>query len=302
MRIDERQRSWALTTLLLLMVAVVVYVGPYRAARAQTSSPGASWIGLGYGVAGTLCILFAGGLGLRKKLPLWRVGSLTTWMRGHFWLGLLSLFLILFHGAGAFGGALTFVMMVLLIGAFASGIVGAAFQHFMPQLMSGLLEDETPYDQIGRAFTELRVEAYRVVAASCGAVEEAALEQEQAKELGVRIAAGPPKDLAESDWTALARYYREQVMPFLRRPSHRRRVMLATELTATVSFENVRKQIGPALHEALDDLSRICSDARRLAWQSSLHHWLHLWLLVHVAAAMGLIVLIPVHVIMALYY
>ncbi len=42
-------------------------------------------------------MLFAGLLGARKKVPLWRIGRAKVWMRGHLWLGVLSLPMILYH-------------------------------------------------------------------------------------------------------------------------------------------------------------------------------------------------------------
>ena len=65
---------------------------------------GGSAIGLTFGIAGYALMLFAGLLGARKKVPIWRLGRAQTWMRGHFWLGLLSLPLILFHGGFRFAG------------------------------------------------------------------------------------------------------------------------------------------------------------------------------------------------------
>ena len=53
-------------------------------------------------------------------------------MRGHLWLGLLSFPLILFHAGFPFGGPLTSVLMWLFVFVFASGLLGAALQHFMP--------------------------------------------------------------------------------------------------------------------------------------------------------------------------
>ena len=36
-------------------------------------------------------MIFAGLLAARKKVPVWRLGRAQDWMRGHLWLGLLSL-------------------------------------------------------------------------------------------------------------------------------------------------------------------------------------------------------------------
>ena len=81
-------------------------------------------------------MLFAGLLAARKKLPVWRLGRAQSWMRGHLWLGLLSLPMILFHGGFRFGGLLTSMLMILLIIVVASGLFGAALQHYMPNVMT----------------------------------------------------------------------------------------------------------------------------------------------------------------------
>ena len=100
-------------------------------------------IGLTFGVLGYAMMLYAGLLGARKQVPTWRVGRAQTWMRGHLWLGLLSLLLILFHGGFGFRGPLTLVLMVLLFVVVGSGWVGAAIQHYVPSLMTARVPIET---------------------------------------------------------------------------------------------------------------------------------------------------------------
>jgi hypothetical protein len=55
-------------------------------------------------------------------------------------------------------------------------------------------------------------------------------------------------------------------------------------------------------HATVDDLQSICDEARQLQKQQRLHHWLHLWLLVHIPISLALIVLGAVHAVMALKY
>src|SRR5712691_1193741 len=117
----------------MLLVAALSYL-PY--AFWSTSRPsGSSVPGLVYGIAGYGLMIFAALLSLRKKFPIWRVGRAQTWMRGHLWLGLLSLLLILFHSGFALRGSLTLVLMLLFFIVILSGLVGAAIQHYIPQHM-----------------------------------------------------------------------------------------------------------------------------------------------------------------------
>ncbi len=107
MRIDRTHRAWLIASLIILGVATAIYV--VYAASSPAGPSGGSAIGLTFGIVGSLCMIFAGLLAARKKVPVWRLGRAQTWMRGHLWLGLLSLPLILFHGGFRFGGPLTSV-------------------------------------------------------------------------------------------------------------------------------------------------------------------------------------------------
>ena len=112
-----------IVTLVALAACAVVY---YIYATGSPGGPrGGSAVGLTFGIAGYGLMLYAGLLGARKKVPVWRIGRAQTWMRGHLWLGLLSFPLILFHGGFAWRGPLTGVLMLLLTLVILSGILGA---------------------------------------------------------------------------------------------------------------------------------------------------------------------------------
>ncbi len=85
-------------------------------------------------------------------------------MRGHLWLGVLSLPLILFHGGFRFGGPLTAALMVLLIVVVVSGVFGAVLQHYLPTVMTEQVPLETIFEQIDRVRGQLREEADQIVA------------------------------------------------------------------------------------------------------------------------------------------
>src|SRR6185295_1390150 len=124
MRIDRPHRPWAIASAGMLALSITIYV-PY-ALNAPQGLRGGSAIGLLFGILGFAFMLFAAALGARKRVPVWRLGRAQTWMRGHLWLGLLSLPLILLHGGFHFGGALTSTLMALLIFVVASGVFGSA--------------------------------------------------------------------------------------------------------------------------------------------------------------------------------
>src|ERR1700740_2397059 len=113
MVLDRSQRGWAIGSLTTLAAGVLLYlVGVLVDAR---GARGGSAIGLLLGVVGFAFMLYAAALGARKRVPTWRLGRAKAWMRGHLWLGLLALPMILLHGGFRFGGALTRVLMWLLI-------------------------------------------------------------------------------------------------------------------------------------------------------------------------------------------
>src|ERR1700719_4660969 len=166
MRMDKTQRGWALASLTILAISAPVYV--LYSFESPQGPRGGSTIGLIFGVVGFGFMIFSALLGARKRVPTWRIGRAQAWMRGHLWLGLLSLSMILFHGGFHFGGTLTSVLMWLLMITVASGVIGAALQHYVPRVMTTDVKLETIYDEIGNVQKLLREEADRGVEAICG--------------------------------------------------------------------------------------------------------------------------------------
>src|SRR2546426_7467478 len=104
--------------------------------RPPQGRSGGSVVGIAFGIIGSAFMAFAGLLGARKKFPVWRLGPAQTWMRGHLWLGLLSLPLIVFHGAFRFGGSLSPALMGLLVIVIWSGVFRAGLPHYMPRMVT----------------------------------------------------------------------------------------------------------------------------------------------------------------------
>src|SRR5579864_5739434 len=161
MRIDHTHRPWLTGSVAAFLAAGIVYVA--YAVRTPGGPRGGTAVGLAFGIAGYTVMLFEGLLGARKKLPVWRLGRASTWMRGHLWLGVLTLPLILFHAGFAFRGALTAVLMVLLVIVVASGIVGAILQHYLPRTITARVPMETIYEEIPHVRAQLREEAEELV-------------------------------------------------------------------------------------------------------------------------------------------
>ena len=166
MRIDRTHKSWLVASLAILGVSLLLY-GIYRVPSADGSMGGTA-VGLTFGGIGFAFMIFAALLGARKKVPVWRVGRAQTWMRGHLWLGLLSLPLILFHSGFRYGHGLTAWLMTLLIVVVASGVFGAALQHYMPRVMTREVTMETIYEEIGHVRAQLLEEAEELMKQATG--------------------------------------------------------------------------------------------------------------------------------------
>lgn len=263
MRIDRTHRPWIAVIAAALVSSAVVYV--MYSVQSPGGPRGGSPLGLTFGIAGYALMLFAGLLGVRKKVPVWRIGRAQAWMRGHLWLGLLSFPLILFHGGFAYRGPLTAVLMLLFFIVVVSGVLGAAFQHYLPKVMTQQVSMETIYEEIPHVRAQLREEADQLADAATLA------------------------EVEHSDKVLFREVYVAKIRPFLEHPH--------PEL-----IQPLRLLVAAPFHAVLDDLEDICEEERQLNRQVRLYHWLHGWLLVHVPLSIVLLILGGVHAVMALRY
>ncbi len=306
MRIDETHRKWFIGSLAALVVAAAVYV-PYSR-NAPEGANGGTVAGLTYGSVASAFMLFAGLLGARKKVPIWRVGRAQAWMRGHLWLGFLSFPLILFHSGFRFGVGLTKGLMWLFVVVFVSGIVGAVLQHFMPRLTTQRIPLETIYEQIGRVRSQLVAEAQTLIeeasAALRGSVSRATEQQRAASASagtigGLTVASGLQVDEGAS--IQLQDFFRREMQPYIAHGGSKG-MALADRNRSQAMFQQLRVLLPPNLHPSVDDLENICEEKRELDQQTQYHRILHAWLLVHIPASYALLLLGAVHAVMALRY
>jgi hypothetical protein len=274
--IDSSHKKWMISTSGLALVATALYVW----ARQQSAGvmTGASPAGLWFGVAGSLLMIFAGLLSALRKVPSWWwLGPRKTWLRGHVWLGLLSVLLIFFHSGFRLGGVLEQALWALLLLITVSGIFGVMVQQFLPRLLTVRIPCEAPVEQIPHLCRRLREEADKLVDTVAG-------------------------DPASAPRQQLGRFHEEVVRPFLADdfvPS----APLAAPLQAEAIFGQVRALPGMKEVEAtLNELETLCTERRYLGEQERLHHWLHGWLIVHVPMSAALLVLGVAHAILSLYF
>jgi hypothetical protein len=316
MRLDKTQRPWAIASVGILAVSAIVY--QIYALNSPKHPSGGSPLGLIFGILGFAFMLFAALLGARKRVPIWRLGRAQSWMRGHLWLGFLTLPLILFHGGFHFGGTLTQILMWLLILTVFSGVFGAALQNYVPRMMTNNIPLETIYDEIKNVRHLLRAEADQDVQSVCGDLgfpketEERTIHGGGSTAVrsmataspggGTTVAAAPEiLLLAEEERAPLSRFYRNEMRPYLERPNERR-LVLGNAAKAQLAFSALRTLLPTAVHQTIDNLQDICDEARQLQKQERMHRWLHTWLLVHIPLSLALILLGAVHAVMALRY
>jgi hypothetical protein len=294
MRIDKTHRPWLVATVALAVASVILYI--LYSVQSPSGPRGGSAIGLTFGVGGYALMLYAGLLGARKKVPTWRIGRAQTWMRGHIWLGLFSLLLILLHGGFAFRGPLTALLMILFFIVIASGIAGAAIQHYVPNIMTSRVPMETIYEEIPHVRAQLCGEADKLMASICGPME------------GAEASAGQPDaavatlvEIEHEDRERFREIYLRKVRPYLMDPEAPQAELADPARSAEV-FDSLRRLLGAPVHGVLDDLENICDEEQQLIRQIRIYRWLHGWLLVHVPLSIALLVLGGVHAVMALRY
>jgi len=309
MRIDETHRVWLIASILILGAATAVYV--IYALAAPHGPSGGSTIGLVFGFTGFGFMIYAGLLGARKKVPVMRLGRAQAWMRGHLWLGLLALPLILFHGGFHFGGPLTSILLWLLIITVLSGVFGAVLQHYLPTIMLERVPMETIYDEIDRVREQLRTEAEGFIAELSGgggggpeAVEVAAddrLLAGGASAMRPRGGGSIQYGLAEQEIEPVRSFFETEMLPFLQAPDAKGS-RLGDDTRAVAAFTKLRMLVPSVAHPVIANLENLCEEERQLTRQARLHKVLHTWLLLHIPLSLALLLLSVFHAVIALRY
>jgi hypothetical protein len=306
MLIDRSHRKWFAASVVILGLATVIFI-TYAVGTPQGVS-GRRGFGLVCGIIGFAFMLVAGLLGARKKVPVWRLGRMQSWMRAHLWLGFLSFPLILFHANFHTGGRLTTVLVWLFAIVFVSGIFGAAMQHILPHFYTTQVPMETIFEQIGHVREQLVAEAERLIEDAATSLEgdfAKASDQQRA----AAASAGTMGDFSvgvglEADEQAafeLRKFFREELKPFLEARGSGGGT-LREGARAQAAFRQLRILVPTSLESTLEDLENIYQETRQLEMQSRLHKALHLWLFVHVPLSYTLLLLAAIHAVVALRY
>jgi hypothetical protein len=168
---------WFIFVCLATIAACLLYVGNFHPHRmpagirlppsliqtpTEHHTVGGTPLGLAFGAISLGIFAFAALLSLRKKIPLWRVGTVQRWLRAHIWLTLLTIPLVILHSGFRLGGPMTTLLMGLYALVMVSGIYGLVLQHLMPRLMKERLPAETVFEQIPHICAQLCVAAEKM--------------------------------------------------------------------------------------------------------------------------------------------
>ncbi|MCH7988794.1 MAG: hypothetical protein IID46_06525, partial [Planctomycetes bacterium] len=168
MILDKTHKPWFIVSSLIFVVAAVWFV------CAQSFEPhgvtGGSISGLLFGIIGTVMMVFAGLLSVRKSFPAVRLGSAQFWLRGHLWLGVLCVPFILFHTGFSWGGTLEIVLLILFAVVVVTGIYGIILQNILPRMLTVQVPMETFMEQIPYLCKKTQMFADRMIAQQCGPV------------------------------------------------------------------------------------------------------------------------------------
>lgn len=233
-------------------------------------------------------MVFAGLLPLlRRKAVLLeaRLPPREWWLRGHIWLGLLSVVFIGFHSGLRLQGTLVAVLTVVYLVVVVSGVLGLLVQSVLPHRLTVASRHEIPPGQIGAVCAAWRAECDALVDELCGPRPAFASEP------------APSPD-------PMRRFYEAEVRPGLwETPS---RWPLGSDDRIREAFDRMRKQgefaAGSRADAVLKRLETVCRERLDLLRQQGRTFWLHAWLPVHVGLSAALLVLGIAHVVTALWY
>jgi len=307
-------RGWIILSLLTLLACTVWYF--IYAASSPNGASGGSWQGLTFGGIGTAIIVFAWALTVRKWRRSARWGKAYSWLQGHVYLSIVSYPVILYHAGFHWGGPLTRVLMWAFTICYFSGILVLLFQQIVPRLLLSEVPLETIYEQIDHVSRRNLASADELVAAN--ATVAATVPDLGDDDFQTTRASRGPSRVGPAD---LQRFYDDRVRPFLAQglgsAERSKRMQVLATWTYTLrkavyprtpgaptqqEFADLRGKLTENLAPVVDALEAYTEERRQFAMQKRMQHLLHGWLLLHVPASWVMIVLMPLHAVMAVRY
>jgi hypothetical protein len=325
MRIFSRVHiPWFIFVTLATLFACLLYVSTFepqrlapawRVAHLTGDNPGyvnvgGTPLGLIFGSISFAIFVFAGLLGLRKKVAVWPIGTVQRWLRAHIWLTLLTIPLVILHTGFRLGGPMTTLLVVLYAVVMISGIYGLILQHRLPRLMKEKFPNETVYEQIPHIRARLcasaeqmrgtlprpsstRVHSYAAITGESGATIPANFAVSSAEVGSIAIT-----DAASE--VALAAFMDRQVLPYLQARRGKRAGLRNNRYSEDV-FRVLKLRVASQYRGQVEVIEAWCDERRLLDLQTRFQHWLHGWLFVHVPLSYLLILMTAWHAFVTLF-
>ena len=324
MIINRQHRGWATFTALATVAAALLYVGEFhpeklpfklsmpaslhRDVRETGRSVGGTPLGLIYGGVSAAIFVFAALLGLRRKRPTLKVGRLQTWLKGHIWLTVLTIPLVLLHCGFSTGSPMTTWFLIIYALVMVSGFYGLALQHVVPRLMKEQVPLETIFEQIPHLRQQMHEGA-----------------QEMRKALDTPPPAPAPAPVATAPATSLAdlaapaepvavvepapdpglqifkQFMDESALPYLA-ANRGDKLLLGAQRVSDDQFRFLKISVSADAKDKVEQLQGWCDERRQLDLQTKLQHWLHGWLLVHIPFSVLLLIFTAWHAVAAMFF
>jgi hypothetical protein len=206
------------------------------------------------------------------------------WLRGHIWLTLLTIPLILLHSGFRVGGPMTTTLMALYAIVMVSGIYGLILQHNLPTMMKESLPTEIVFEQIPNMRAQL-----------CAAAEKLQRSLKQQATSGSAVVA---TDVLQEE--VLAGFIEQRLLPYLR-AGRGDLYRLGQAREADDIFSHLKLRVDEMYRPRVDEMRRWCEERRLTDTQVRMQHWLHGWLFVHVPFSFLLLLMTVWHAFVTLF-
>lgn len=214
---------------------------------------------------------------IRKKLPTLPLGSASTWLQLHIYIGLVAGGVFALHLAWRLpNGGLEGLLAMSFVMTFVSGLVGLVVTRRTPRLINRV-SSQVIFERVPQLRRALARQSQSAVVES----------------------------VAESGATTLADFYTHRLFDFFARPrpvgyffrpsSARRKKLLA-------DMQQLERYLSPAEKSGLDRLFALVRRKDDLDFQESRQRLLKLWLFGHIAVTYVLVTLATAHGVIALAF
>ena len=324
MIINRQHWGWAIFVIAASAAATLLYIGEFHPARLpfrfampaslhrDVSETGRSVegtpLGLVYGSVAAGIFIFAALLGLRRKRPTLKVGRLQAWLKGHIWLTLFTVPLILLHSGFSSGSPMTRWLLIIYAVVMVSGVYGLALQHFLPRLMKEQVPLETIYEQIPHILNQIHETAQELrKSLETTPADPAATSAMSPASPGRAAAAVAEPSIAATEIAPdlsvqpLKQFIDEVALPYLA-AGRGDRLLLGNQRVSDDQFRLLKISVGAEWQARVEQLQTWCDERRQFDLQTKLQHWLHGWLLVHIPFSVLLLILTAWHAVAALFF